>query len=112
MSYMDFSSWPREQEQTFVVFEQRTSESLKKALGVGAVAGVAWFVVLVGIYLGVKPDIKEIKGMNMDNLTKKSKKTTSEAAPTPDAPKPAAAPAAAPTPAPAAPAAAPAEEKK
>ena len=31
MSFMDFSSWPRDQEQTFVVYEQRTNESLKKA---------------------------------------------------------------------------------
>ena len=73
MSHMDFSSWPREQEQSFVVYEQRNSDSSKKAFTVSGVIAALWFVGLVGIYFGVKPDIKEIKGMNMDNLTKKSK---------------------------------------
>jgi hypothetical protein len=103
----DFSSWPREQEQTFVVYEQRANESAKKAFSIGgAVAGV-WLVIMIGIYAGVPPEHKDYsKNMNMDNLTKKSKKA--EAAPTP-APAPAAAPAEAPAAAPAeAPAAAPA----
>jgi hypothetical protein len=111
---MDFSSWPRDQEQTFVVYEQRASESAKKALTLGSIFGVAFLVVMVGIYMGVEPDKKDYsKGMNMDNLTKKSKKASVEA------PAPAPAPAAAPAPAPEAPAApaeaapaAPAEEKK
>jgi hypothetical protein len=110
MSYSDFSSWPRDQEQSFVVYEQHNSDSTKKALTFGAIAGVLFFLVMVGIYAGVEPDKRDIsKDMNMSNLTKKSKKVDAPApAPTP-APAPAAAPAEAPktdTPA------APAEEKK
>ena len=111
MSFMDFSSWPREQEQSFVVYEQRASESSKKALSVGIAVALTWFVLLVGVYFGVQPDHKDMtKGMNMDNLSKRSKKEAPAAAPDP---KPAPAPAAAPAAAPEAPApAAPAEEKK
>jgi hypothetical protein len=81
---------------------------------VGIIAGVAFFVLALGVYAGVEPDKRDMtKGMNMDNLTKKTKKAA-EPAPTPA---PAAAPAAeapkaeAPA-APAEPAAAPAEENK
>ncbi len=109
MSYNDFSSWPRDQEQAFVVYEQRASESTKKAYTFGAIAGALFFIFFVGVYAGVAPDKKDItKDMNMSNLTKKSKKVDAPA-PTPapaEAPK-AEAPAAAPE-APAAPA----EEKK
>jgi hypothetical protein len=112
MSYSDFSSWPRDQEQSFVVFEERASESSKKAYALGAIAGALFFVFMVGIYAGVAPDKRDIsKDMNMSNLTKKSKKVDAPApAPTPA---PAAAPAEAPkAEAPAAPAEAPAEDKK
>lgn len=88
MSFMDFSSWGREQEQSFVVFEQRQTESRKKALTVGAAVAGVWFLVMVGIFMGVEPEHKDLsKGMNMDNLTKKSKKTADAPAPTPEAPK-------------------------
>ncbi len=108
MSFMDFSSWPRDQEQSFVVYEQRAAESQKKAVMGGLVAGIAFLVLALGVYAGVEPDKRDMtKGMNMDNLTKKNKKSSAEApAPTPA---PAAAPAAE---APAEPAAAPAEESK
>jgi hypothetical protein len=92
MSYSDFSSWPRDQEQAFVVYEQRANESTKKAITLGAIVGVLFLMVMVGIYAGVAPEHKDYsKDMNMDNLTKKSKKV--EPAPTPA---PAAAPAEAP----------------
>jgi len=92
MSYMDFSSWPREQEQTFVVYEQRANESQKNAFMVGIGVAVAVLVLALGIYAGVEPDKKDItKDMNMSNLTKKAKKADAEA-PTP-APKQEAAPA-------------------
>jgi hypothetical protein len=106
---MDFSSWPRDQEQSFVVYEQRAQESQGKAFMGGLIAGIAFLVLMVGIYVGVEPEHKDLtKGMNMENLTKKSRKAEAPA-PTP-APAPAAAPAAA-DPAPA-PAAAPAAEEK
>jgi hypothetical protein len=72
MSYTDFSSWPRDQEQTFVVYEQRAAESQKKAWMISGIVGAVFFVFMVGIYAGVKPDIKDMgKDMNMSNLTKK-----------------------------------------
>ncbi|HEY3802156.1 MAG TPA: hypothetical protein VGL61_06085 [Kofleriaceae bacterium] len=81
---MDFSSWPRDQEQTFVVYEQHTNDSLKKSMTAGIIAAIALFVVLVGIYAGVEPEHKDMtKDMNMSNLTKKDHNT---AAPTPPAP--------------------------
>lgn len=116
MSYMDFSSWPREQEQSFVVYEQRSNESQKKAYSLGGIIGGIALVIMLGIYIGVPPEHKDYsKNMNMDNLTKKSKKDAPAAAPAEKAPAPAPAAAPAEKPAaeaPAAPAAAPAEEKK
>lgn len=100
MSFVDFSSWPREQEQSFVVFEQQQAESKKKAIMFGAIAGVIAFVFVVGIYAGVAPDTRDLSnGMNMSNLSKKSSKTEKADAPAPT-PAPAATPAPAPAPAP------------
>ena len=80
MSHMDFSSWSREQEATFVVYEQRREESQKKAWMLAAIAGAFVLVASIGIYAGVAPDDKDLsKGMNMSNLTKKK----GEAAPAP-----------------------------
>jgi hypothetical protein len=111
MSFSDFSSWPRDQEQSFVVYEQHNTESMKKAVTLGTIAGLIFLVVTVGIYAGVEPDRRDLsKDMNMSNLSKKSRAATP--APTP-APAPAAAPAEPPkTETPAAAPAAPAEEKK
>ena len=113
MSFMDFSSWPRDQEQTFVVYEQRAAESQKKAFMGGLIAGIAFLVLALGVYAGVEPDRKDLtKGMNMNNLTKKTKKSA-EPAPTPaPAAAPAEAPKAEPAAAPTEPAAAPAEESE
>lgn len=73
MSFSDFSSWPREQEQTFVVFEQHVTESQKKAWTIGAiVAGVVFLFAMV-VNFGISPEKKDMtKDMNMSNLTKKS----------------------------------------
>ncbi|HET9988629.1 MAG TPA: hypothetical protein VFQ65_08910 [Kofleriaceae bacterium] len=96
---MDFSSWPRDQEQTFVVYEQRSNESSRKAITAAAIAAIGVFVLLVGIYAGVEPEKKDYtKDMNMSNLTKKHKAAAAEEAPAPKAEAPA------PAPAPAAPA--------
>jgi len=54
--YQDFSSWQPEQERHFVVFEQRTIESSKRAWTVGAFAGAGFFVLVVMIVLSFKPD--------------------------------------------------------
>ena len=64
-----------------MVYEQRASESTKKAMTIGGICGAIFFVIMVGIYAGVAPDKHDItKDMNMSNLTKKSKK---DPAPTP-----------------------------
>jgi hypothetical protein len=82
MSFMDFSSWPRDQEQTFVVYEQHTSDSQKKALTAGIIAAVGVLVLMLGIYAGVEPDHRDVtKDMNMSNLTKKTHPDTPAPAP-------------------------------
>jgi len=113
MSYVDFSSWPREQEQSFVVYEQQTAESGKKAMSLGIISGIAFFVIMIGIYAGVAPDSRDMtKGMNMSNLTKKTAKKEAPApTPTPKEQAPAPAPEAPKAEAPKAEGAAPAAEK-
>ncbi|MBA3391066.1 MAG: hypothetical protein H0T89_00395 [Deltaproteobacteria bacterium] len=70
---MDFSSWPREQEASFVVFEARNAESQKKAWTLGIALGAIVFVFMVGVYAGVEPKHNDVsKDMNMSNLTKKT----------------------------------------
>jgi hypothetical protein len=102
---MDFSSWPREQEQAFVVFEQQATESQKKATMIAIVTAVGMLLVALGIYAGVEPDRKDItKDMNMSNLSKKAKADAPAPTPAPAAAAPAAAPAAPAAAAPAAPA--------
>jgi hypothetical protein len=121
MSFMDFSSWPREQEQSFVVFEQRQSESQKKAFTIAGVVAAAVLFLALGVYAGVEPEHKDVtKGMNMSNITKKSKQEPKAEAPAEQkqeapAPAPSGDKAAAPAEKPAAPAdkpAAPADQKK
>ena len=73
MSHVDFSSWPREQEQTFVPFEQHNQQSQQKAWMIGGIAAAVVFVFMVGVYFGVAPEKHDItKDMNMSNLSKKS----------------------------------------
>ena len=85
MSFMDFSSWPRDQEQTFVVYEQQTADSQRKALTAGIIAALGLLVLLVGIYAGVEPDRRDVtKDMNMSNLTKKAHPDSPAPAPAAD----------------------------
>ncbi len=68
----DFSSWPREQEATFQVYEQRNRESANKAWTFGGIIAGVVFVFALVIYFGVEPKHQDItKDMNMSNLTKK-----------------------------------------
>lgn len=69
---VDFSSWPREQEATFQVYEQRNAESSGKAWTFGGIAAGVVFIFAIGIYFGVEPKHTDMtKDMNMSNLTKK-----------------------------------------
>lgn len=73
MSHVDFSSWPREQEQSFVVYEQRGAESAKKAWTFAVIVGAVVFLVALGIAVGVEPEVHDIsKDMNMSNLSTSS----------------------------------------
>jgi hypothetical protein len=77
---MDFSSWSREQEATFVVYEQRNSDSQKQAWTFAIISALFVLVATVGIYAGVEPDNRDLsKDMDMSNLTKKK-----SSAPAPD----------------------------
>lgn len=44
--YQNFTSLSQEEEQTFVVYEQRTQETSKKALVAGVISGAAFFVLV------------------------------------------------------------------
>ncbi len=80
MSHMDFSSWSREQESSFVVYEQKREESQKTAWIAAAVAGAFVLVATIGIYAGVAPDSRHVsKDIDNSNLTKKG-----DQAPAPD----------------------------
>ena len=84
MSYMDFSSWPREQEQTFVVYEQHANESQRTAITAGIIVALGVLVLMLGIYAGVEPDHRDVtKDMNMSNLTKRQKPGDTAPTPTP-----------------------------
>lgn len=97
------TSWPMQQEQAFTPFDDRNQGSSAKAWTFSIITGFSVFILAVGIYLGVKPDIKDIgKSMNMSNLTKKSKAEAPAPKPEPKTEAPAPAPEA---PAPEAPAA-------
>jgi len=89
--FHNFSSLPPEQEATFVVYEEQQAQSLKKGYTIGAIAGAIFFVLALGIYVGVEPDQRDIaKDMNMSNLTKSSKPEKAEKPAAPPAEKPAA----------------------
>lgn len=90
------TSWPDAQEATFRPHEDYMGASHSRAWLISLVSAGVFGLFIVGVYFGVTPEMKDMtKGMNMSNLTKKSKAKT-EAAPTPDKPaeKPAEAPAA------------------
>ena len=88
MSFVDFSSWPREQEQSFVVYEQQQAESQKKAYMFGGIIAAVFLVFAVGIYAGVTPEKKDLtKDMNMSTLSKKQKADAPAATPAPEAEK-------------------------
>jgi hypothetical protein len=85
----EITSWPMQQEQAFQPFNSRNQGSHSTAWVVSLISAFAMLFIVVGIYFGVKPEIRDIgKSMNMSNLTKKSRADAPKAdAPKPEAPK-------------------------
>jgi len=77
----EITSWPGNQEGMFMPFNERSRGSQGQAWMVSLAVAAVVFIFVVGVKYGVTPDIREMKGMNMSNLTKKD----SESAPAPKA---------------------------
>lgn len=68
------TSWAPAQEQSFQTFETRAASSHSTAMIFGICAGAVVFAFIVGVKMGVDPQLKDYgKSMNMENLTKGSK---------------------------------------
>ena len=82
----DITSWPPPQEVSFAPFNNRALASHGQAWMFSIIGGVAMFIIIVGIYFGVAPEVRDFgKSMNMSNLTKKA--NAPAPAPKADAPK-------------------------
>jgi len=78
----EITSWPAAQEASFTPFNQRSLSSHGQAWMFSIIGAVTVFFLIVGIYFGVTPEIRDYgKTMNMSNLTKKAR--TSAPAPAP-----------------------------
>lgn len=79
------TSWSMEQEASFTSYEQRTQQAQSKAWTAALISAAAVAVIAIGVYFGVKPDMRDqekaAKSMNMSNLTKKEKDAAPAAAP-------------------------------
>ena len=97
MNYQDFSSWQPDKERHFVVFEQHTMESTKKAWTIGMMAGAAFGVLVLIIFFAFpKPKDPHAEGPDEADLPSETRSPAAAPAPTPTPP-PAAVPAATPT---------------
>ncbi|MCA9678660.1 MAG: hypothetical protein H6709_03180 [Kofleriaceae bacterium] len=54
--FQNFSSFPPEQEATFVVYEQRVADASKKGLTMGAIAAGIIFLLALVIKFGITPN--------------------------------------------------------
>jgi hypothetical protein len=113
MEYQDFTSLPPEQEQSFIIYERTSSESLKKAMTLGTISGVVVGVLALMLFFSydAPPNI-HAEPMPEDEIEEEAPAPKAAPAPTPaPEPEPAAEePAAEPEAAAADPAAAPATE--
>ena len=91
--YQDFSSWQPDQERHFVVFEQRTVESARRAWTIGGLAGAGFFALILIIYFAFPATVNKSEAAGSDDGPDLPSEKVPAAAP---APSPAAAPAAAP----------------
>jgi hypothetical protein len=82
MSFSDFSSWPRDQEQSLVPFEQHVTESQSKAWTISGIVAGVFLVFALGVYFGVAPKHNNpMKDTDMSNLTKKKSDAPAAEAP-------------------------------
>jgi hypothetical protein len=81
----EITSWPPQQEASFTPFNNRSVSSQGQAWMFSLIGGIAFFILIVGVYFGVSPEVRDVgKTMNMSNLTKRS--AAPAPAPKPDAP--------------------------
>ncbi len=66
--YVNFTSLPPEEEQTFVVYEQRTQETAKKAVIAGLIAGAAVFLITLVLVLSHDKPKNLMEGEDMGML--------------------------------------------
>ncbi len=66
--YVNFTSLPPEEEQTFVVYEQRSQESAKKAVVAGLIAGAAVFLIALVLVLSHDKPKNLMEGEDMGML--------------------------------------------
>ena len=82
------TSWPSEQEHAFAVFERRGSSSSSQAWVFSIIGAAIVTFVATGIYFAIPPERKDMtKGMNMSNISKRTKTIAPAATPTEAAPK-------------------------
>jgi hypothetical protein len=81
MSFSDFSSWPREQEQAFVPFEQHVAESQSKAWTISAIVAGVFLMFACVVYFAITP-AKSVAAKEAES-ERTAKKPAAEKAETP-----------------------------
>ena len=74
MSYQNFTSLPPDQEATFIVYEARTQESAKKAMTLGLISGLVFFVLIVAIVFSHDKPKNKMEGEDMGQLSSESER--------------------------------------
>jgi cytoskeletal protein RodZ len=74
MSYQNFTSLPPDQEATFIVYESRTQESAKKAMTLGLVSGLIFFVLVVAIVFSHDKPKNKMEGDDMGQLSNQAER--------------------------------------
>jgi hypothetical protein len=102
----NFSSMPPEQEAAFVVYEERSVTAAKKAMTLGVIVGVSFFLVTILIVFSHSKPKSKMEGEDMGMLADEKERAAERSQLKSDAPAPTptpeggTAPAPAPTPAP------------
>lgn len=88
MSYQNFTSLPPDQEATFIVYESRTQESAKKAMTLGLVSGLVFFVLVVAIVFSHEKPKNKMEGEDMGQLSSQEERDKDRATLRTDTPAP------------------------